>query len=689
MLLHKLPYNKNNKAPSASDDSKHKNGLLSENNHAKGMSKAGEELAEAKTNHSVTIDSMPIHTGSSSIQPICEQVKSPSLAPSLQPNLFFPKGFSSGPFPPVVYSFSNANSVSSSSVPVHVIDSMSALPPSSLGFLHRSISANVSLAKDSSLQNPREPVVVSSPSCTSPQLTADNSILSQNTTGLLQVKEATPMDSMVSIMKIENPRFSELFRSFYSNQLNLPVEGLFHSSLTPQPAPSSLSLMCFSSMSSSMVTNSVKATSAISLNSHLCTLTTAITNTSPSILNTKERGKKRNRKSPYRVSHKISTELNSTSVKSSSTMKSAANAVVKTSSSSALTEPPASVPCEKFSRKHSPEVCMPANTSSLSSNNVNVKYMNNSEQPLPAMPQTSKNNLPLVNTKSGKNGSSDSVPLRPSSLKLHQLKSPGSNTTTPGSTSSIHSVSSSSSLATENKKSGSPATPMTASNTSNTLPTISTPPPISNATVKSKTTVSSLTDVTDEWKRSLEKQMREMNSFKEEVPKIPEKEKPASPPDPLKIRSILLDEKRKRKKSNVLARAPMKTPTPSFLNPMILRPSISVRVPPFLPPHAPANLPVNPCLTSPQVMVSSPVFAAPPSPLVNSFSQGFNQGSFGSSVVRSPTPVFLPPPVGSGTPSPNPSIKSPGNVSKQNSSWERMPINSIGESGSRGTFVLV
>lgn len=147
---------------------------------------------------------------------------------------------------------------------------------------------------------------------------------------------------------------------------------------------------------------------------------------------------------------------------------------------------------------------------------------------------------------------------------------------------------------------------------------------------------SSLTVVTDEWRRTLEKQLRANEVAKtDRRPSSSSKSKPISP-DPLKMTRVLADDRKKRKKSNVLSRFPMKAMTPSTLNdiavsPLATSPDLPIAMSPMLPQRSP--------------LASPPLNMPFPSPLIgNAFKSplsGFTPIPVQTPILRANSPVLF------------------------------------------------
>ena len=148
---------------------------------------------------------------------------------------------------------------------------------------------------------------------------------------------------------------------------------------------------------------------------------------------------------------------------------------------------------------------------------------------------------------------------------------------------------------------------------------------------------SSLTVVTDEWKRTLEKQLRANKVAKTDQSRLSSssKSKPISP-DALKMTRVLADDRKKRKKSNVLSRFPMKALKPSTLNdiavsPLATSPDLPIAMSPMLPQRSP--------------LASPPLHMPFPSPLIgNAFKSplsGFTPIPVQTPILRANSPVLF------------------------------------------------
>ena len=203
-------------------------------------------------------------------------------------------------------------------------------------------------------------------------------------------------------------------------------------------------------------------------------------------------------------------------------------------------------------------------------------------------------------------------------------------------------------------------------NNSQSSPTI---PQMIDNSINNEGVPLSLTVVTDEWKRSLEKQLRanETNKY------IPRKgnNRLKSISNSHEVKNT--DDKSKQKRSNVLSRPPMKLTTPSVLNQTIFERTISSSVEPSLvSPALPLSLSMAAKPFPSSSPLASPSFNIPQSPtLSNNFGSSYSQLSYrypamvrstSPAMVRSTSPALFVPRAVSATPSP---VSTPSIISSE------------------------
>ena len=433
----------------------------------------------------------------------------------------------------------------------------------------------------------------------SPPLTMDNNgdLLDSKYTVV-----SSPSHSGIPILKIENPLYPDTVNTMVVDR-----------KMTKSPDRVSNEVIPVSSINSSFCISSILAnTTVLTSNSQTSVTNTVSSDNGSGLLATKEIKKKKNRFSPYRISNNtlVTSSRNKTSMKN---LPAAFNA---NNDAKPMWSTKKTSPFRKNNFSHTNGI-----DTSRRAVNTPVVLNNNIIQ---ATKQSSTATLvqTVVTPRMA-------PPSRPSSLQLTDNTSADS----PAITLTMSTC-------------GSTIGPITSSSvvtSNNATSQLSSPPIVPPQTIDNNTKVPlSLTVVTDEWKRSLEKQLR----VKETVKFCPlKKQKTKNVKSAPNSHKRERDDKSKRRGSNVLSRPPMNVATPAALNQAIFgRRTISSSTESSL---VSPGLPLN--LGSTPVPLTSPSYNQ--SPLSNTF-KSYNQLSIQTPILRPTSPALFVPRAVSATPSP-------------------------------------